>query len=224
MNVMKIPTRPIAAHQCNAWGGSVLCAAGLLFIAAVTCFYGCTTEKRYEILKVLFDGVPNPNAPKVASSSKSPNGSAGGANAGVAQPVAFMHKPYQENKCDACHGSSSGKYSDYQKIGADVCLKCHEKVLTAYPVMHGPVTSVECNLCHTPHESTIRGLLKQSAPTVCTQCHVTELLSGTTPAHLQPDSQCLQCHVGHGGNEHKLLRPRQPTTRLAISPAIGGKP
>ena len=220
---MKKSTRPIAAHQCNAWGGSVFVVA-LLFLAALVSLYGCAPDKRYRVLRVFFDGVPDPNAPAVSSSDRARDPSTPGAKGGAAQPVAFLHKPYEENKCDACHGSSSGKFSDYQKIGADVCLKCHEKVLTAYPVMHGPVTSVECNLCHTPHESTIPALLKQPAPGVCTQCHVTELLSGTTPEHLQPDSKCLQCHFGHGGPQHKLLRPRQPATRIAISPAIGAKP
>jgi predicted CXXCH cytochrome family protein len=79
-------------------------------------------------------------------------------------------------------------------------------VTDQYPVMHGPVAAVECNLCHVPHESSTPKLLRDTAPTVCVQCHQPELLSAEPPEHVMADKSCLECHSGHGGAKHGLLK------------------
>src|SRR5689334_20334989 len=72
----------------------------ILSCLAIACFWaGCTAQKKYQVLSFFFDGVPDPNAPRGASGGRGP----GEAN-GTFQPlVASTHKPFVEEKCDACH-------------------------------------------------------------------------------------------------------------------------
>ena len=105
-------------------------------------------------------------------------------------------------------------------ISSSVCIKCHEKVLTAYPVMHGPVVSGECLMCHAPHDSTVAHLLKGAAPRVCTQCHTPENMVPVRPEHKDEKADCLTCHFGHGGPSRGLIRPKGPVAGAATQPAV----
>jgi predicted CXXCH cytochrome family protein len=235
----------IPAGNGRRWGRTVTWIAALLLFAALALAavgsMGCNSENRYRTLSFFFDGVPNPNAP-----SRTAGGAGGGAvdefapNAAV-QKV-YIHKPYADGmidskKCAVCHVGSTNEFESFRAVTSDVCLKCHKDKLTQYPVMHGPVTAVECTLCHAAHESTIPGMLNYAAPKVCVQCHDRELLSPNPPEHLAADSKCLSCHFAHGGPAHKLLRasavapgaaprvaPRvaPPATRPAGAPAGAG--
>ena len=129
----------------------------------------------------------------------------------------FGHKPYVDDKCNECHvGRIGGLYSPATgDVTSDVCLKCHQKVQNAYPIMHGPVAAVECLWCHAPHEANDKHLLRLNSPELCLQCHTPELLSPDPPQHLDPKADCLQCHSAHGGQKHGLLKsdhaPAPPT-------------
>jgi predicted CXXCH cytochrome family protein len=86
--------------------------------------------------------------------------------------------------------------------------------------MHGPVGLAQCSLCHLPHESSIRPLLRDQPAAMCTTCHVRETLPATPGDHLT-DRSCLECHYGHGGTEPGLLKQgwapaTQPTTAGTI--------
>jgi predicted CXXCH cytochrome family protein len=201
---MRNPARSNAACTKPRWGGSIL---ALLTLAALAiCFaafeLGCTAEKRYKVLSFFFDGVPDPNAPKVAVDSSGNPLTRPGALPGI---TVVLHKPYADNNCGACHESATGTYEQFTKLPPEVCLKCHAKVPSEYTIMHGPVSAGECLLCHTPHESSIAHLLKDPPPGVCTQCHVSELLPKEPADHLTNRS-CLDCHTAHGGEKHGLLR------------------
>jgi predicted CXXCH cytochrome family protein len=200
---MKPDARPIADRKTNLCG-PLMAGAGLVCCALLLSFFGCTAEKRYKTLSFFFDGVPDPNAPPVSAEDSEFGGSIGRGKGTSA--VAYVHKPYAENKCEECHASTGKKFEDFQKPDPLLCIKCHQKELTRYPVMHGPVAVAECQLCHAPHESTIKGMLKQPSPQVCVQCHVTELLLPDPPEHMQADKSCLDCHVAHGAEKHGLLR------------------
>jgi predicted CXXCH cytochrome family protein len=184
---------------------------GVALVLAAIVAGGCSAEKRYRVLSFFFDGVPDPNAPPGAALDEQ----SGFASSGQVVK-AFIHKPYAEGKCDSCHTGANQGYASFQKVGSEICLKCHQDQLTKYPIMHGPVVAVECNLCHAAHESTIPGMLNYETPQVCVQCHDRELLSANPPEHLAEKSPCLSCHVGHGGPKHKLLRADfAPATRPA---------
>lgn len=184
----------------------------------IASWFGCTAQKRYVVLSFFFDGVPDPSKPAPGSRGTI------GANGQVVL-ASHVHKPYADGNCQACHTGGTDsvfRASSGLSIESDVCLKCHQKVLTQYPVMHGPVTSVECLRCHTPHESNSAHLLSSASPRVCVQCHTPELLSTKPPEHMVKTADCLSCHSGHGGLKHKLLLDRA-TTRPATQPAPSSK-
>jgi predicted CXXCH cytochrome family protein len=195
---------PITAGN-RRWGRTVpWVAAGLFVFFLAVLLGGCSTEGRYRTLSFFFDGVPDPHAPAGSAAARGEARSESDANAPIIK--AYIHKPYADGKCNACHSGQASGYESYSAVGADTCLKCHKDKLTQYPVMHGPVSAVECTLCHAAHESTIPGMLNFDAPRVCIQCHDRDLLGPKPPEHLAADSKCLSCHVGHGGPKHKLLR------------------
>lgn len=187
----------------QGWRTTILVAVcgGLLGM-----WLGCTPQKRYQVLSFFFDGVPNPDAP-VADSGKTATAGTGPRIAGGAG--LFVHKPFGQQQCAACHGSPSG--GDIAALDAGKCLECHKSVPTRYTRMHGPVVAGVCLWCHAPHESTHPALLRASGQEICTQCHEYEVLPASPPAHQDRQRDCLSCHVAHGSNQRMLLRATATT-------------
>lgn len=179
--------------------------AGLL----LGCFLlGCgSPQRRYRVLSFFFDGVPNPDAPK---------GQKGSFVTGKSGNPIYVHKPYEEKHCDSCHENTTDVFSMI-KVNPEVCGGCHYKILTQYPRMHGPVASIKCLMCHNPHQSAEKHLLKLPSPKLCVQCHEPPTLNPRTPEHTDPKADCISCHSGHGGTNRQFLKPA-PTT-LAANPA-----
>ena len=100
-------------------------------------WFGCSVEKHYDLLSFFFDGVPNPNALPVTATAGDPISMR-------QSPTYVAHTPYVERQCDSCHRSRF----DTSRVGAEVCLPCHEGVETEYRVMHGPVALGACLWCH----------------------------------------------------------------------------
>src|SRR5215207_6384137 len=201
------------ARRCSTirrWRGPV---AGLLVFAVggflSVALIGCANpQKRYEVLSLFFDGVPDPNAPR----KQSPKASSSGRRT-------VVHKPFADNLCSSCHLNSSDIFARAQ-VKEDVCLNCHSNVPTQHAVMHGPVVNNACQMCHSPHSSAVPHLLKQPAPAVCTQCHEADGLLTMHPRGFDAKQSCLDCHSGHGGASHKLLLAT-PATRPTAPPREG---
>lgn len=178
--------RASARALVAAWGAAIVCAA---------LWTGCTVSKRnYPVLSFFFDGVPDPSLPK------------GAVNRGDdGKPVfVVVHRPYFEEKCDACHRT---KYRPTRN-DSSACQDCHAVVKTAYPKMHGAVEANACLWCHSPHESSRPHLLRDADRKLCLQCHEYSLLSAAkVPAHRDESRGCLECHSGHGGTDAHLLKP-----------------
>jgi predicted CXXCH cytochrome family protein len=51
------------------------------------------------------------------------------------------------------------------------CFACHERA--AFPKIHTHNTDIlaECQSCHLPHGSAVKGHLKLAKDTACKQCH-----------------------------------------------------
>lgn len=179
-------------------------AALLLIIVALAIWSGCTvTKQNYKALSFLFDGVPDPSLP--------PGSEAGRLEGG--KPVfVVIHKPYAEERCDACHRT---RYRP-SRNDSGVCLECHASVKVTYPHVHGAVEAAACLWCHNPHESSRPALLRDSDRKMCAQCHTLSML-GTTkvPAHSDAARGCLECHSGHGGTTSSMLKP--DTTAAALT-------
>lgn len=190
-------------------------AAGLGLLAAIL---GCASEKqRFQVLSFFFDGVPNPDAPKVDANSTRRTTSSG--------RQVFLHQPYMDNKCDACHQNTADIFAKAQ-VRRDVCFDCHADVFSKHKVLHGPVANSLCLQCHSPHQSTQDHLLKSPAPAVCTQCHDPAQLSAMPPEHLNPKADCLSCHSGHGGDDRAFLLPPPAATQPSppTSPPASASP
>lgn len=172
----------------------------------------CNSQKNYKVLSFFFDGVPDPNAPIVAEGSELD------ATGNAPKMLAIVHKPYAEGKCNECHAGDTSRFESFQRLQSDVCMKCHATVINQYPVMHGPVSAGECLLCHNPHESSVKGMLNDDAPAVCTQCHVSEFLPQDRE-HQDTTRNCLNCHVAHGGEKHGLLIQGYTAENPATQPA-----
>jgi len=90
---------------------------------------------------------------------------------------------------------------------AAICLICHEGVPDENPVVHGAVAGMACLWCHDPHQSRFENLLRRPAPELCQQCHVQELMGAPAKsAHVSEQTNCLECHYGHGGQADYFLR------------------
>lgn len=192
--------------------------ARVLYWAALGLFVcltvlGCSTpQQRYKVLSFFFDGVPDPDAPKAVRRSSAPG----------ARPV-FIHKPYEEKKCDACHLNTDDIFAR-AKVKADMCYTCHPKVLDQYEKIHGPVAAGQCMMCHAAHASGEPHLVRVPAPRLCTQCHEPGTFSPNPVEHQDPKANCLACHSGHGGPDLRFLKVASiPATQpVAAAPAEGG--
>jgi predicted CXXCH cytochrome family protein len=166
----------------------------------VALILGCSARKHYKTLSFFFDGVPDPSAPAA--------GTALAAERAGQKFTVYVHKPYAENDCNACHTGDRRQFftlAAAQGPKPESCLKCHQDVPHKYSNMHGPVAVNACTWCHSPHQSLHPHLLKNTPNKVCMQCHGPTGLSPSTANHADPKANCLDCHSGHGG-ERNLLK------------------
>lgn len=180
--------RSPASRAARLAVGAALCAVGA--------WSGCSVEKHYEVLSFFFDGVPDPNAPKMQ------DGALDGRTLRQS-PTYSAHDPFIEERCSDCHQSRF----NLGPQDSGICLDCHENATTEQPRMHGPVVAVACLWCHSPHESPYASLLKGPARQVCTTCHEQSMLdTQRVPEHADAERSCLDCHYGHGGMSRYFLR------------------
>lgn len=214
-------TRPHEYCRRRLWSRTFAAASVLFFMCLAGLWAGCTPTKRYQVLSIFFDGVPDPNAPppKVNTFEEFPTEKPGKPRT----VLASTHKPFADNNCAPCHKSNPQTAFEVSAFNTDQCLECHKSILKKYPVMHAPVAAKACLWCHEPHEAPAPHLLREPAPPVCVQCHEKELLSPLPPEHLAAKQSCLDCHTAHGGERHGLLRAQSlPTTLPTTKPAAGG--
>lgn len=187
---------PIVPHRGGVLRRRWLIIASALLIATV--WLGCSVnDSNYKMLSFFFDGVPDPAILKSATATLEQVRAAGG--------TIYNHKPHAEDKCGECHRGRGGMMN--MTVSPRVCLKCHGGIPEQHPLMHGPVAAVACLWCHSPHESIHKHLLRDSAPTLCRQCHnLTRMGEPTSPAHVDLERNCLDCHTGHGGTARYFLR------------------
>jgi len=188
----------------------ILRSLTVVLVLSTAFVVGCTTAKsRYKVLSFFFDGVPNPDASSLVVRQKSSG------------RQIYVHKPYAEKQCDTCHTNTQDIFSRAM-VPPERCFSCHPNVLAAYPKMHGPVASMECLQCHSPHQSLEPHLLKVESPKLCLSCHLPETLSPATPEHLDLKVSCISCHSGHGGEDLRFLKPAAPSTQpIAAADAAG---
>lgn len=189
-----------------------LAGVALAALLALGFWAGCSVERDYQTLSIFFDGVPNPHAKATTQNAGSTADlTRPGAAAKAGKPVASTHKPFADEKCTACHTRPTEVFAS--ALDSNLCIKCHEKVLDAYPAMHGAVVGRACLLCHEAHDSPYPSLLKTTAADLCTQCHEPGTFKSRVDGHNVAMTtnadvvSCLNCHTGHGGEKPPFLRP-----------------
>ena len=195
--------------HCLAWhraGGFCLLLCGLLLLI------GCSTEKRQAWLTVFFDGVPPlggvTNAPVVVAGE--PHAAL---TTNVPPPVVptrskeFMHPPFAEKNCTACHES---QFSNAMRgKPGEACFVCHTVMHTNFvagKIKHPPVAEGDCKSCHDPHHSPNKKLLQKTVPELCLTCHDDPLAAGKFKHQAVESGACLDCHAAHSTNFKGLLK------------------
>lgn len=127
------------------------------------------------------------------------------------------HSPFANGQCLICHQKSAdGNPISDQFVASqpDMCYKCHDRK-DKDSVVHPALTMGNCTMCHSPHESQARPLLKDTTENTCTMCH--DAPGRELPikhSALKMTKSCVRCHNPHSSNNEKLLKA--PTNQLCI--------
>lgn len=127
-----------------------------------------------------------------------------------------FHHPVPEGKmvCSQCHdahGSESDKLLKESTVNL-TCYKCHSSKQGPFVWEHPPVTE-NCMICHNPHGTVTKQLLRQPPTFLCLRCHSGHNGSHHVKLQQLPSHQpafytnCTQCHHEvHGSNLPSLER------------------
>jgi predicted CXXCH cytochrome family protein len=146
----------------------------------------------------------------------------------------MVHVPAAAGMCTTCH-VFEGKGDDTtvrlsEKATSDntqpLCVSCHDDIATALKAehVHVPAGAGDCLLCHEPHKSANKKLLKFKGIEGCAACHgdVADDLNRKSK-HAPAAADCSLCHSPHASAHPAQLRERTNTLCLACH-LITGKP
>lgn len=182
----------------NIWMGSLL-TVGVLLLSQ------CAPSGK-SLLTFLFDGVPEPDSTLAESQSINPKDSidSGIENSAHAVSMQFVHYPYQEKECAACHDPLSlGTMVEPQP---GLCYVCHEDFSTRFITLHGPVAGGYCTACHDPHMSEKEKLLRFTGEQLCFHCHQAESVYKNEMHEGLEGMTCTDCHNPHGGEDRYIFQ------------------
>jgi len=205
-----------AGRDAGAPGGrGRLAVAALGLVCWALLGGGCGAPGRQAMLHVLFTGVDAASGPPgAAAGAKGTNAVAAAGAKGTnmitavigpaARPALYVHTPYAEHKCSACH--VAGQAQELHAKDGELCLECHSKLIGAAKFVHPPVDDGKCHLCHTSHQSTERFLLTRKAEELCFGCHKLPKLEKVKQHATLATTECLSCHDPHRSDLKKLLK------------------
>ncbi len=119
--------------------------------------------------------------------------------------------------CSTCHTANGNKHPlpgtkgfDLSDKIPDLCYMCHDTKNTEKNV-HPPTEEGDCILCHSPHSSPYKKLLKEN-PTakLCYQCHDSEIPKTNIIHKPVQEGKCTQCHDPHQSNNNSFLIEKKP--------------
>jgi predicted CXXCH cytochrome family protein len=185
---------------------------GLLLFLLLMTLQCRITEKRYKVLNLFFDGVPNPQAQEEKEEATvTPQANAAGPV--QRQPLKVIkssHPDFVNRECTKCHNKSA---SNFLRVKKDkICFTCHDPDDFKGEFVHGPVAVGACLACHFPHESEYENLLRQKDARLCLECHQGEDVAAN-PLHkfkgTDTDMEkeiCTRCHFPHASGVRFFLK------------------
>lgn len=179
----------------------------LFFIVTISIFFvECTPEKKFKILSVFFDGVPDPNKKKEVEVETTQDWGVIAKRTDVnSKPDFYEHPPFAEEKCRSCH--AEGFSNALIKPPAELCYTCHEDFNSKYQMLHGPVASGNCLMCHGHHKAKFEKILEREGQQLCLFCHNSEDILKNKKHATIGTKNCTECHNPHGGDNRGMLKP-----------------
>ncbi len=121
------------------------------------------------------------------------------------------HEPAVKS-CETCHK----RHGFSQKLvlvkqAPELCFDCHKDVKKELEGknVHGALTEGGCTICHDPHASKKKALLREAegSPDICVTCHVDhkEKLAGESLHAPYKKKDCSVCHAPHSSSREHLL-------------------
>ncbi len=205
----------------------------LLLVVILISVAGCDQHAKYKVLTFFFTGVPSPDDDKrkkealkqLAENRKEPE-----------KTFLSSHSFFSARKCTKCHqgsftqrfrGSGAKPRPMFEGGGItgklrvplkEICVSCHKNKSAEYALannlwLHAPVNKANCTVCHSPHRSINKALLKNRAEDLCVMCHSSGLIR-MTQTH-QESNKCTECHTSHLGKDKSLLiKDHKENTKL----------
>lgn len=163
----------------------------------------CGPAKRYKILKVFFDGVPEPGTSKKKEEISKPKAS----QLDIKKKVILtnsQHPDYSKNNCNKCHDRTA---SNFLKTETNrICFTCHREDKFNKKFVHGPVAVRECLVCHLPHDSPYKKLLKKKCNALCLDCHKIENTPEAKKHFTSKKGECVECHDPHSTDSKFFIK------------------
>lgn len=188
-------------HPGKIWFG-ILVTGGLLLLSQ------CSPHAGKSVLRVFFDGVPEPDstATVLENSGSVQSDTSASAETIIALAIAenSVHYPYDERDCAVCHNEQSlGSMVEPQP---GLCYICHEDLSEQYSYLHGPVAGGYCTACHDPHMSGNQNLLRITGDELCLHCHEKESVLRNEMHEGLEGMLCTDCHNPHGGEDKYIFQ------------------
>ena len=193
--------------RMKLWNRCLHITVLLSIIAPVSMLAGGNKYTSYKVLNAVFDGVPHPDdlTKEVTTLEEVP--SEDEAVRLALLPLRYTHPSAgTEGGCALCHGPPK----DLVIPGKDMCVRCHAHVREKKPFIHGPAV-LDCIVCHEPHESKTKSLLKIIGNELCFECHYRQNREDAYKTEEHRDMEevefvCLACHDPHGGKDRFFVK------------------
>ncbi|HEY3306986.1 MAG TPA: cytochrome c3 family protein [Desulfuromonadaceae bacterium] len=137
-----------------------------------------------------------------------------------------VHPPDCLFACHKPHGAAGRFLLDNDKDLTGLCVGCHKITLPKQKYMHGPAAVGSCAVCHDPHQSSEKALLKGPVRSLCLKCHqdFAKSLNAAPIIHLPvKEDSCTSCHDPHGSQEVMFLKEKMPDLCLDCHENIAEK-
>lgn len=124
--------------------------------------------------------------------------------------VYLFHGSTTSTACAPCHHIDFGAAADAAGTGEkSPCYTCHKKLLSPYPIAHGPAAVWSCFSCHAQSAKKGKTGTMTTNSRACVECHDQPMALWQAKKYIHGplvDGDCITCHSPHATNFRSLLR------------------